>query len=143
MQDRRMCSEHDIQNERDAITKVAAAYKLRGVMAPPYSKYDGTLIDDTGKTKAVVEVKFRNIEWGRYPTLHIGERQLQNCLSEAAKLQCAFLFVVPCFSGLYVVQLATAKDLERRPGGRWDREGISTDQEMMVHIPIGRFTKIC
>lgn len=139
-----MCSDTDVRNESEVGGVLAQAYKLNWLSSARDEHFDGYLQTVEGVTKAIVEVKRRNIWWGQHATIHLGEKKVRRCLSEAAKRRCAFLFAVRCDDGIYVIQLHTLDGFEIREGGRFNRLhlGITTDQEMMVHFPLEKFTKV-
>lgn len=105
--------------------------------------YDLVRRDFRGAILDIVEVKYRDMRWGQYPTIHLSEKKILACLGEAQKLVCAFHFAVLCKSGLYMTRLnrQNTRDLPRKQGGRSDR-GLAKDIEILVDIPLNYFSKI-
>jgi len=99
-----------------------------------------------GSSRAVldiIEVKYRNMRWGQYSTIHLSENKILRCLGEAEKLVCEFHFAVLCESGLFMTRLTRLNTgvLPRKQGGRVDR-GLAKDIETLIDIPLHYFAKL-
>lgn len=141
--DLKMCRPIDRRNERLVADAMAAKYKLAVQQQTDERCYDFALYSGD-KTRAIVEVKTRDIYWGQYPDIQVSQDKIENCIAAAAALGCPFLFVVKCETGIFEAQINTLTGLKTSIGGRRDRMHlkISTDVERLVHFPINLFKRI-
>lgn len=133
----------DTVHELQVSKRLEYCLGIKCVRTEPRCFYDLKCHDECGNVTDIIEIKYRNIFWGQFPTIHISEKKVIRCLEEAKRLGVGFHFAVLCESGLFMTRLNSAVllNLPRKQGGRWDR-GLSSDVETLIDIPIGHFSKI-
>lgn len=142
MRDPIMCRPVDRENERNTADFICqcASVPLHYHIADRDDCYDFSLWGPS--LYAIVEVKTRNMFWGEFATIWVSEKKLENCIHLARNSKCKFFFVVKCHTGVYLAHLESITGMRRELGGRRDRKNVSTDQEMMIHVPIVIFKKV-
>lgn len=134
---------HATEAEQIAARMLTSAKWPNVALTDKFCHYDLLVTGYDGRRIAIVEVKERNMEWGRYPTVHLSLTKIVRCLEAAENAGADFYFAVMCKTGLYLAHLNPEEVLclPRKQGGRFDR-GLAHDVETLVDIPITLFRRI-
>lgn len=104
---------------------------------PQFCPVDCLMIKD--RETAGVEFKFRNVDYGDYPTIWLESVKQLALISCKAVWEKAYF--MPCFNGvLYRIEVADTLGMPESKGGRTDR-GIY-DIDLMVEVPMDALTRI-
>jgi len=144
----RTFAEHKEQATKDELEVAEAFRSRRGLTAglsQKFCPFDIYLRDAAGKELVgIVEVKRRNLEWGLFPTIHISQTKIENCLTLSHTLNVPFYLVIICRGdALWMVRIKRSDFAEyhRKLGGRRDRF-LKKDHEVLVDIPIENFESL-
>jgi len=91
------------------------------------------------KLKAVAEIKCRTHPYGTYPTYMISAEKYNKLCTFASHTKVVTLLIVQWSCGT-IAHVSLPTDVSLFIGGRKDRDD-PRDKEIVVHIPIGQFTK--
>ena len=132
----------DRKREKAVADKITEKINVPLNRYPEYHPFDW--YGDFNGIRHNVEIKCRDIIWGKYKTIILSRRKMVDGWHEFITQGRPFIFVVKDRQGKIMRYRMTRKNaarLKSRMGGRWDR-GDPQDIEQVVDIPINMFSPI-
>ena len=130
-------TELDRANERDVAALIGNYWGVRMVKTPRRYPYDYLAIDYADNAQALIEVKARKNEAGRYPTYLISLAKIVDCQT-AANVSGLVFYLVVGFTDKIMFWQFQDNEFFVNFGGRSDR-GDNQDREPMAFIPMEHF----
>jgi hypothetical protein len=133
-------SQTDLSNEKDVASYLSDKWNCLFQKLPISYNVDWLLIDTTEKPKAFAELKCRNNESTKYPTLLLSLSKWMKGKELAKELNIPFIVIVRWTNGVYF-HVAGKHEVKYGFGGRRDRNDLQ-DVEPIVLIPTETFRKV-